>query len=78
MVTNQMSGGTLISLIIYELELGEALEVWCFSFNMCVHDTHVMNLKHKVLLSVLFTEHIVSVHRSDARCWRCRESVRIY
>lgn len=26
MVTNQMSGGTLISFIIYELELGEALE----------------------------------------------------
>lgn len=27
MVTDQMSGGTLISFIMYELELGECLEV---------------------------------------------------
>lgn len=27
MVTDQMSGGTLISFVIYELELGECLEV---------------------------------------------------
>lgn len=71
MVTNQMSGGTLISFVIYELELGEALEVRCCSFNMYTPDTHKMNLKH----SGIFAEYIISIHRSNARRWRCRESV---
>lgn len=42
-VTGQMSGGTLISFVIYELELGECLEVLhpcCFILmflGLCVH-----------------------------------------
>lgn len=79
-VTDQMSGGTLISFVIYELELGECLEVRHvvislqpyvrpFSDRTCV--CSCLNLFRP-------TEHCVRLYGSDAGRRSCREGLWVH
>lgn len=72
-VTDQMSGGTLISFVIYELELGECLEVRQVLISL---QPHCVAVQVYILNHLLCpTEHLVRLYGSDAGRGSCREGL---